>query len=80
VSSTDEYLATIGRMEPDITAVDTPPALASIAISLKRIADALETQTRLQGLTLRAHDDILVRQSAVEILQLAGLEPWTPER
>lgn len=39
---TNTYLHCIDRMEPDIAAVDTGPALASIAISLKRIADALE--------------------------------------
>ncbi len=38
----DEYLETVGRMEKDITPVDLPAAAASIAISLKRIADALE--------------------------------------
>lgn len=37
----DAYLATLERMEPDITAVDQAPSLASIAISLKRIADAI---------------------------------------
>ena len=36
------YLDTIDRMEPDLTMVDRDAALASIAISLKRIADALE--------------------------------------
>lgn len=42
---TDEpniYLNTLNRMEPNITGVDRDPAFASIAISLKRIADALE--------------------------------------
>ncbi len=36
------YLATIDRMEPNITPVDLPAAAASIAISLKRIADAAD--------------------------------------
>ena len=36
------YLETLDRMEPDVAMVDRDGALASIAISLKRIADALE--------------------------------------
>lgn len=36
------YLQTVERMEPDITYVDRDGALASIAISLKRIADVME--------------------------------------
>ena len=36
------YLETLERMEPDIVMVDRDAALASIAISLKRIADALD--------------------------------------
>lgn len=36
------YLETIERMEPDITPVDLTAAAASIAISLRRIADALD--------------------------------------
>lgn len=38
----DGYLATIARLEPDIAAIDHAAAAASVAISLKRIADALE--------------------------------------
>lgn len=38
----DAYLKTIERLEPDITLIDKDAALASIAISLKRIADVLE--------------------------------------
>lgn len=37
-----EYLDTIKRFEPDVTHVDVSGAAASIAISLKRSADALE--------------------------------------
>lgn len=37
-----EYLDTVKRMEPDIHPVDQDGAAASIAISLKRGADALE--------------------------------------
>ena len=39
----DAYLDTISRIEPDIAMIDTGAALASIAISMKRIADALST-------------------------------------
>ena len=35
----DAYLGTVDRMEPDIAMVDRDAALASIAVSLKRIAD-----------------------------------------
>jgi len=46
--SVDEYINTISRMEPNITMVDRDAALASIAISLKRIADSVEaTQDKL---------------------------------
>ena len=36
------YLETIARLEPDLAMVDRDAALASIAISLKRIADYLD--------------------------------------
>jgi hypothetical protein len=39
----DIYLDTIARMEPEIAMVDASAALASIAISLKRIADTSNT-------------------------------------
>lgn len=38
----DAYLDTIKRLEPDIAMFDHDAGIASIAISLKRIADALE--------------------------------------
>lgn len=38
----DAYQATVKRLEPDITMIDQDAGIASIAISLKRIADALE--------------------------------------
>lgn len=40
----DAYLKTVERLEPEITPIDTPAALASIAISLRRIADLLEKE------------------------------------
>lgn len=38
----DGYLGTVGRLEPDIHPIDASAFYASAAISLKRIADALE--------------------------------------
>ena len=38
----DAYLATVKRLEPNIAIVDCDASLASIAVSLRRIADALE--------------------------------------
>ena len=38
----DAYIDTVNRLEPDIVPIDTTAALASIAISLKRIADQLD--------------------------------------
>jgi hypothetical protein len=38
----EEYLETIKRIEPDIHMIDPGAFYASVAISLKRIADALE--------------------------------------
>ena len=40
--SVSAYLDTVRRLEPEIAMVDRDAALASIAISLKRIADSLE--------------------------------------
>lgn len=45
MTTNDEYLKTVERLEPDICCIDTGAGLASIAISLKRIADALEKLT-----------------------------------
>lgn len=38
----DYYLGTLARLEPDIAAIDASAFYASAAISLKRIADALQ--------------------------------------
>lgn len=38
----DAYIDTISKLEPDIAPIDIGAAAASIAISLKRIADALD--------------------------------------
>ncbi len=42
----DVYARTIERLEPDIAAIDAAAGWASIAISLKRIAAALESIER----------------------------------
>ncbi len=42
------YVETIDRLEPDITMVDRDAALASIAISLRRIANALEKDNQIK--------------------------------
>ena len=38
----DAYQNTVARLEPNIAMVDRDAALASIAVSLKRIADLLQ--------------------------------------
>lgn len=42
MNTAEEYLKTIERLEPDITPIDASAFYASVAISLKRIADAVE--------------------------------------
>ena len=51
----EEYLDTVQRLEPDISPVDRDGALTSIAISLKRIADALQP-AELGGLNMTVSD------------------------
>ena len=46
----DPYLDTVARLEPDIAMIDTGAGFASIAISLKRIADTME---RLEDFLLK---------------------------
>ena len=41
----DAYLEMLGRLEPDIVMVDQDATLVSIAVSLKRIADAVENNS-----------------------------------
>lgn len=45
--SVDGYLNTIKRMEPDIHPIDGAGFYASVAISLKRIADATEQNSHI---------------------------------
>jgi hypothetical protein len=51
----DAYRNTIERLEPDIAMVDREAALASIAISLRRLADI---QHELLALAQRAENPI----------------------
>lgn len=48
----DTYLGTIDHLEPEIAMVDRDAALASIAVSLKRIADCLEAPEPKQSANL----------------------------
>jgi hypothetical protein len=41
-SRVDAYMSTVKRLEPDIAMLDKDASLASIAISMKRIADVLD--------------------------------------
>lgn len=50
VERRDYYHETLARMEPEISAIDASTGYASIAISLKRIADAMEASNRLEAL------------------------------
>lgn len=47
--SDNAYLDTLDRMEPDIAHIDASAGWASIAVSLKRIADSLERLADLQA-------------------------------
>ena len=53
------YMDTVGRMEPEIAMVDRDTALASIAISLRRIADALSARADADAIMAdKIHDAI----------------------
>ena len=43
----DAYLETISRLEPDVSMIDAGAGWASIAISLRRIADTLDRLVKL---------------------------------
>lgn len=60
----DSYLDTVARMEPDVTPVDREGALASIAISLKRIADAMEPR------------HVIATQEALSPEDVAAIREW----
>lgn len=44
---TTVYLETVSRLEPEIHPIDAAAAYASVSISLKRIADALDENLRI---------------------------------
>lgn len=48
----DAYLDTVKRIEPDVAPIDDVAFYASAAISLKRIADALEQRNELLRIQL----------------------------
>ena len=53
----DTYLDTVSRLEPDIHPIDAGGGYASMAVSLKRIADSLEFFQELsKGLLLASLD------------------------
>ena len=45
----DAYLETISRLEPDVSMIDAGAGWASIAISLRRIADTLDQVVKLKA-------------------------------
>ena len=67
----EAYMHTIGRLEPDITAIDVDAAAASAAISLRRIADGLDRlNARLTATGLAALIDEL--RPIIERMENAG--------
>jgi hypothetical protein len=51
-----EIAATFDRMEKDVSSVASEASLASIAVSLRRIADALDRITTTAGVMTMARD------------------------
>ncbi len=47
----DAYLNVVRRLEPDVTMIDPDAGIASIAISLKRIADSLDLLVETKKIT-----------------------------
>lgn len=68
----DAYLNTVNRLEPNIHPIDDGAFLSSAAISLKRIADALEVLAREPKLP---HNKEL--WDRLEQEALAGVQPKT---
>lgn len=54
------YLATVARLEPEIHPIDASAFYASAAISLRRIADALEAVAIQQQTIILSLDNISV--------------------
>lgn len=73
----EEYLETIARVEPEIAMIDPGAFYASAAISLKRIADAVEAYTRLTAHAIRInevadndkHDDWLIQHRLGDLIE-----------
>ncbi len=57
----DAYLDTVGRLEPEIAPIDHDAAMASIAISLRRIGDQLAGTNKKGGL-VEALYELIPRQ------------------
>jgi len=70
----NEYLKTVDRLEPDIHPIDPPAGWASIAVSLKRIADAMEVTAGIKPIAHVA--SVMLTPDAWWI----GLEPAERER
>lgn len=68
----DEYLATINRIEPDIHPIDAAAGWASIAVSLRRMADAL---TGMAHPMLAMHQFTLGEKSINELRESFAKEP-----
>lgn len=56
--SNEVYQGTVERMEPEIHHMDASACLPSIAISLKRIADAIEKQGLIISIPESLHNDL----------------------
>jgi len=79
----DAYLDTVKRMEPDITFVDSAAGWASIAISLKRIADAMVPNRQAQAAIAELEDGGLAptaRKAWGELRQSVGLPAEVEKR
>lgn len=71
------YTATVESIEPTIWAIDASAFYASAAISLKRIADAMEARNRLLALDIQQrevsdndkHDDWLVQHRLDDLIE-----------
>lgn len=68
------YLATIESIEPDIHTIDVGAFYASVAISLKRIADALENKEKATQAMLKSQDDYFDHLKARDVAERK--RPW----
>lgn len=71
------YLATLGRVEPEIAMINPETFYASAAINLKRIADALDAKNKLTAREMHTqevadedrHDDWLTRRRLGDLIE-----------